>query len=80
MPVLTDTTQKARLIHEDVLRRKSPQQRLRTAQELTIGLQRIAFAAMRQRSPELTEDEIWMRLAARRLGREIALKVYGREP
>lgn len=79
MAVLTDTTEKARLIHEAVLRRKSPQQRLRTAQELTLGLQKIAFAAIRQRSPELTDDEIWLQLVVRRLGPEVVRKVYGRD-
>jgi hypothetical protein len=79
MPVLSDTTERARLVHEDVLRRKSPLQRLRMAQELTIGLQKIAFAAMRQRNPELTDDEIWMRLAERRLGADVVRSVYRRE-
>lgn len=75
----SDTTLQARLVQEELLRRKTPQQRLRMAQELTIGLQKITFAAMRQRLPDLSDEEIWLRLAARRLGPAVMRKVYGRE-
>ncbi|HEX8251878.1 MAG TPA: hypothetical protein VF846_01930 [Thermoanaerobaculia bacterium] len=80
MKLFSDTSEKVRAIHDDMLRRKSAQERLQMAQTWTIGAQNLAFAAMRQRRPELTDDEIWLKLAGRRLGADVVRKVYGREP
>ncbi len=46
------------------------------ARELTLGVQRLAFAGIRQREPHLTDDEIWLELAARRLGADVVAKIY----
>lgn len=60
-----------------MLRRMSGQERLELASRLTLAIQELAFAGMRERFPNAPDDEIWLRLAARRLGREVVLEVYG---
>ena len=54
-----------------------PQERLQMVRDLTIGVQELAFAAIRQAKPQLTDDEIWLQLAARRLGADLVLRIYG---
>lgn len=44
---------------------------------LTLAVQELAFAGMKLRHPEADDDEIWLRLAANRLGRALVKKVYG---
>ena len=40
----------------------------------------LAFAALRRRRPDLTDDQIRLRLTARRLGRELTIAAYGWDP
>lgn len=80
MKIFHDTTPKARLQYEESLRRKTPEERLRMAQELTLAVQRISCAGMRERHPELSDDDIWLKLAILRLGEDVVRKVYGRVP
>lgn len=80
MKIFHDTAPKARLQYEESLRRKTPEERLRMAQELTLAVQRISFAGMRERHPELSDDDIWLKLAILRLGEDVVRKVYGRVP
>jgi hypothetical protein len=47
--------------------------------ELTLAVQQVAFAELRRRYPEAPEDELWLRLAVRRLGRDVVRTVYGRD-
>jgi hypothetical protein len=46
---------------------------------LTLAVQQLAFVGLRQQFPDDSDDEIWLRLAARRLGRDLVKKVYGWE-
>ncbi len=64
---------------DELLRAMSGQERLRIARALTLGVQRLAFAGLRQTYPDLPDDELWLELAARRLGLDVVRKVYGRE-
>ena len=80
MKLFLDTTPKARLVYEESLRRKTPEESLRIAQELTLAGQQIAFAGMRERHPDLSDDDIWLKLAVLRLGEDVVRKVYGRVP
>ena len=75
----SDTTPEIRARRDELLRAMSGEERLRIARELTLGVQRLAFAGLRQRYPDLPDDELWLKLAARRLGVDVVRKVYGRE-
>ena len=46
---------------------------------MTIAVQRLAFAGLRDQYPNASDDELWLRLAARRLGPELVKKIYGWE-
>lgn len=61
----------------EMLRRMSGEERLELSRQLTLAVQELAFVGMRERFPDASDDEIWLRLAARRLGRDVVLKVYG---
>lgn len=74
-----DTPKKIWDLQFDLLRRKTPEERLEMARQMTLAVQRLAFAGLRARYPDLPDDEIWLKLAAHRLGREVVRKVYGRD-
>jgi len=76
---ISDTTADAQAKRDELLRAMSGEERLRIAEELTLGVQQLAFAGLRQRYPDLHDDELWLKLAARRLGVDVVRKVYGRE-
>lgn len=61
----------------ELWRRMTPEQKLRLVSEMTVAIQRLAFAELRQREPDRSDDEIWLLLAARRLSPEMMRKVYG---
>jgi hypothetical protein len=74
-----DTSAAARTVQIELLRRMSPVERLLRMTELTLAVQQIAFAELRRRYPEAPDDELWLRLAVRRLGRDLVRAVYGRD-
>ncbi|HVE72538.1 MAG TPA: hypothetical protein VNI54_14330 [Thermoanaerobaculia bacterium] len=74
-----DTSKKAWDLQFELLRRKTGEERLEMARQMTLFVQQLAFAGVRQRHPELTDDEIWLKLAAARLGADVLKKVYGRD-
>lgn len=76
---VTDTTPAMQAKRDELLRAMTGEERLRIAQELTLAVQQLAFAGLRQRYPDLPDDELWLKLAARRLGVDVVRKVYGRE-
>jgi len=75
----TETSAAARSVQVELLRRMSPMERLRRMTELTLAVQQIAFAELRRRHPQAPDDELWLRLAVRRLGRDVVRTVYGRD-
>jgi len=77
MLLYSDTSPNARAVQEELLRKRTPEEKLQMVSELTIGVQKLAFAAIRQSNPELTDDQIWLQLAVRRLGADVVRKVYG---
>jgi hypothetical protein len=79
MPLHSDTSARARALQAEILSKKSPEERMQMARELTLFVQKLAFAGIRQREPHLTDDEIWLELAARRLGADLVRKIYGSE-
>lgn len=77
MPPLQDTSPEMIERQFARLRAMSGVERLELARQLTIAVQRLAFIGMRRRYPHAADDELWLRLAADRLGRDVVLKVYG---
>lgn len=75
----SDTSDDAARVQVEIWRRMSPQQKLFLMRDMTLAIQRLAFQSMSQREPELSADEIWLRLAARRLSPELIRAAYGRE-
>lgn len=74
-----DTSKKTWDLELELLRQKTPEERFEMGRQLTLAWQRNLFAMLRARHPELPDDEIWLKLAVRRLGREVVRKLVGRE-
>lgn len=74
-----DTSQEAEAVQIAIWRRMTPQRKLELMRDMTLAIQQLAFAELRQRYPELPDDELWLKLAARRLSPEQMQMVYGRE-
>ena len=79
-PQSRDTSEQADRVQFEIWSRMSVEQKAQLLTALTRDVQRLAFAGMRARYPEATDDEIWLRLAVQRLGRETVRKVYGWNP
>jgi hypothetical protein len=63
----------------EILRSKTGEERWEMAREMTAAWQREMFSIVRAQHPDLSDDEIRLKLAARTLGREVVRKVYGRD-
>ncbi|HYC88339.1 MAG TPA: hypothetical protein VEO54_03940 [Thermoanaerobaculia bacterium] len=75
-----DTPKKVWDLQFDLLRRKTGAERLEMMRQLTLAVQHLAMAGLRARHPDLTDDELWLKLAAQRLGSDVVRKVYGIDP
>lgn len=75
-----DTSETADRVQFELLRMMSLEQRGELIRALTLAVQELAFAGMKGRYPDATDEEIWMRLAVQRLDRDVVLKVYGKIP
>lgn len=60
MPLDTDAA--ALAIQQDIFRRMSPEQRLRLALEMSQSMRDLALAGLRQRRPELSEEQLVLEL------------------
>jgi hypothetical protein len=74
-----DTSQAAKKVQVEIWRGMTPEQKLRLMRDMTLAIQRLAFSELRQRYPDSPDDELWLRLAARRLSPETMRNVYGLE-
>lgn len=72
-----DTSPEAWKFQMDLIRNMSPSERLRRTFELSEMVRRFAEAGMKQRYPEASEREIFLRMAEQSLGHELYQKVYG---
>jgi hypothetical protein len=79
-PQSLDTSEKVDRLQFARYREMSVDEKLSIVADLNAMVQRIAFEGMRRRHPDASDDEIWLRLAAVRLGRETVRKVYGWDP
>ena len=73
------TMNQADRVQLDLLRKMSPEDKLEHVRAMTIAVQRLAFVGLRDQYPNASDDELWLRLAARRLGPELVKKIYGWE-
>jgi hypothetical protein len=62
----------------DLMRKMSPEEKLRRAIEFTAAIRKLNEAGVRQAYPEASEREIFLRAAQRQLGAEFQ-KVFGEE-
>lgn len=74
-----DTDPAALRMLDEAYARMSPSDKLRRLAELSRMVNELALAGLRSRHPELTEEELLLRLAEMRLGPELVRTVYGIE-
>jgi hypothetical protein len=58
----------------------TPQQKAEIFTGLTLAVQELAMAGLRQQFPDASEDELRLRLAARRLGNDLVRRIWGWAP
>ncbi len=71
-----DTSPEAWKIYLDLQRRLSPSEKLRRAFQLSALVRQLAEAGLRERYPEASNREIFLRSARQRLGSELFEKAY----
>jgi hypothetical protein len=71
-----DSDRRARRIQDDILRRMTPEDRFRAVCGLIRAADAIACAGIRERFPQASEREVFLRLAVRKLGPDLACRVY----
>ena len=77
---LNDTDPKAAEVLLALHRRMSPSDKVNAVFALTDMLLRFSEAGVRQMYPTASDREVFLRAAARRLGRETVARVYGWDP
>jgi hypothetical protein len=75
-----DTSEHADEVQFEILRRMTVQQRAEVFTQMTLAVQELAMAGLRRQYPNATDDELRLRLAARRLGNDVVRKVWGWVP
>jgi len=79
-PGPSDTSPEAHKIWLELLRSKTPEERLTITFQLTDFALRMAEAGVRARNPGASEREIFLRCAALRLPRDLMIRAYGWDP
>ena len=77
---LADTDEKAFAVLIDLLRKKTPGEKLAMAFEMIEMGMRMDRERIRKQYPDASEREIFLRTAVLRLGPELAKRVYGWDP
>ena len=77
---LDDTNPKAREVYCELLRRMSPEERLARVFELNELQESLQRESVKRLYPAAGEREVFLRVAARRLGRETMIKAYDWDP
>lgn len=75
-----DTSPQRRVRYLELLRGLTPAQRMRKAADLSVTVRRLAEAGIRQQHPNVSPEELRVRLAVRLYGREVAERHYGVVP
>jgi hypothetical protein len=76
----SDTDPRAMEVWMDILRRKTPGERIAMALEMSEFAVRLSVSGVRARYPGASEREIFLRAAALRLPRELMIRAYGWDP
>jgi hypothetical protein len=74
-----DTSPEAWKILIDLLRKMSPEEKLRRTLEHSEMIRLVGESGLRQAYPQATDREIFLRSARRRLGAKLFCRVYGDE-
>jgi hypothetical protein len=64
----------------ELLRRKTPGERIKLALDMSDFANKIAESGVRARHPEASEREVFLRAAALRLPRDLIIRAYGWDP
>lgn len=80
IPGVSDTSPEAERVLVEGYRRMSPTQKLRRVASLNRALSTLAAARIRAQYGDVPEEEMRLRLAALRLGRETMVKAFGWDP
>jgi hypothetical protein len=75
-----DTSEETERIMLDLLRKKSPAERIRMAGELTAWVRELVKRSIQARYPDAGEHELRCRFAAIWLGREWAIRAFDWDP
>ena len=75
-----DTEPEALQVYLKLHREMTPEERLRRVFELSDFQQSLQIAGVRAMYPEAGDRELFYRVAARRLGRDIMIQAYGWDP
>jgi hypothetical protein len=80
MEDFADTDPRVMKVWLDMLRAKTPGERILMAFELSDFAVRASESGVRARYPEASEREIFLRSAALRLPRDLMIRAYGWDP
>lgn len=75
-----DTSAQARHRYHELLRARTPAERLEIAASLSLAVREMAVAGIRATKPELSEQGMQRALAARLYGEEVAERLFGARP
>ena len=76
----TDTDPRAMEVWLELIRQKPPGERLATTLSLADLALKMAEAGVRKMHPEAPDREVFLRVAARHLPRELMIRAYGWDP
>ena len=83
MPVSTryaDTAPKALEVFLELQRKMTVSEKVAAVFEMSEMLLRMSLADVKRQYPKADEREVFLRMAARRLNRDVMLRVYGWHP
>ena len=69
---ISDTTEEALVVQLDCLRRMTPQERIQRMCAWSGKIRRMAFAAIKRRHPDLTENDVRLKFIALTYGETLA--------
>jgi hypothetical protein len=79
-PEFSDTDPRVMQVWLDVLRQKTPGERILMVFELCDFAIRMSEAGVRARYPEASDREVFLRAAALRVPRDLMIRAYGWDP
>jgi len=75
-----DTTPEAWAKQFELYRRMSPAEKAAGVRAITLTVNTLALAGLRQQYPAASDAELMLRLAVRRLGEDMVARAYGWRP